>query len=406
MRKVRAQSMCRMLPNCSGHLKFADPSPLGGQVAASLRVRIFSTELRDWNALTLSESEFYSPSNSAEQNSPQWRQEVALRVRAHRARRRRRVGQEGAMELQFDPPAAIAAADTISETCSQGWTGAADAQANAAWRTIGFEEGTSEPALPQPPAEGNLEMEPEAADEILHSSGPVRPTIDLTEAPIAAEAYQPLPSFPRVKPQRRERKVIEFPRLNESSLASRDELAEPVGDQLRIFEAIEELPPLTLGPLADIRLPSPEAEAEPASDKFDLPLPVASCGRRGLAMAVDAFIMLAGLAVFSASVFYLASPVILTKPVLLAWALCALLLLTFYQSIFLFYSAGTPGMRAAGLILTDFSGAPPSRRIRVTRAFALVLSFAALCLGLIWAFIDEDRLGWHDRITHTYLREG
>ena len=86
-----------MLPNCSGHLKFADPSPLGGQVAASLRVRIFSTELRDWNALTLSESEFYSPSNSAEQNSPQWRQEVALRVRAHRARRRRRVGQEGAM---------------------------------------------------------------------------------------------------------------------------------------------------------------------------------------------------------------------------------------------------------------------------------------------------------------------
>ena len=123
-------------------------------------------------------------------------------------------------------------------------------------------------------------------------------------------------------------------------------------------------------------------------------------------MAVDAFIMLAGLAVFSAPVFYLASPVILTKPVLLAWALCALLLLTFYQSIFLFYSAGTPGMRAAGLILTDFSGAPPSRGIRVTRAFALVLSFAALCLGLIWAFIDEDRLGWHDRITHTYLREG
>jgi len=309
------------------------------------------------------------------------------------------------MELQFDPPAsAVAVADAVQESYSSRWASSVEPQDSAAWGTKACEL-TAEPVLPQPDIDCNQEMETVIAEEILHSSGPARPAIDLTETPIAAEAYQPLPPFPRVKPHRCERKVIEFPRLNESSIASRDELAEPVADQLRIFEAVEELPPVTLNPLADIRLPSTEPEVEPASTKFDLPLPVASCERRALAMTVDAFIVVTGLAVFTTSMSYLAGPVILTKPILLAGSACALLLLAFYQSIFLFYSIGTPGMRAAGLTLTDFSGRPPSRRVRLTRAFALVLSVAALCLGLIWALIDEDRLGWHDRITHTYLRE-
>lgn len=325
-------------------------------------------------------------------------------MRAHRARRRRRAGQEGAMELQFDPPAAVAVTEGMPESYSQGWSNLVEPGASAAWGTKACEQ-TSQPFVDQSTSDCALELEPDAADEILHSSGPGRPAIDLTEAPIAPEAYQPLPPFPRVKPHRRERKVIEFPRLNESSIVSRDELAEPVGDQLRIFEAVEEVPPASLNPLADIRLPNPEPDPETAPAKFDLPLPVASLERRGLAMAVDAFIVVAGMALFTTSMFYLSGPPALTKPVLFAGAACALLLLTFYQSIFLFYSVATVGMRAAGLTLTDFSGRPPSRRIRLTRAFALVLSFAALCLGLIWAFIDEDRLGWHDRITHTYLRE-
>jgi uncharacterized RDD family membrane protein YckC len=304
------------------------------------------------------------------------------------------------MELQFDPPGMVA----VAESYSEGWTPAVQPEGSAVWGTKTYED-TSEPTLAQSTVECNPGIEAQPVEEILHSSGPARPGIDLTEAPITPEPHQPLAPFPRFQPQRRERKVIEFPRLNESCIASRDELAEPVGDQLRIFEAAEDLPPVPLNSLAEIRLPSAEPEAEPVSAKFDLPLPVASCERRALAMAVDAFIVVAGLALFTASMFYLAGSIPLTKPVLLAGSACALLLLTFYQSIFLFYSAGTPGMRAAGLTLTDFSGRPPSSRVRLTRAFALVLSFAALCLGLIWAFIDEDRLGWHDRITRTYLRE-
>lgn len=308
------------------------------------------------------------------------------------------------MELQFDPPGIVAVAESLPQSYSEGRTPSVQPEGSAVWGTKTYEE-TPEPMLLQSATECNSTTEAQALEEILHSSGPARPAIDLTEAPITPEPYQPLAPFPRFKPHRRERKVIEFPRLNESCIASRDELAEPLGDQLRIFEAAEELPPVPLTPLSEIRLSSTEPDVEPVSAKFDLPLPVASCERRALAMAVDAFIVVAGLSVFTASMFYLAGTIPLTKPTLLAGAACALLLLTFYQSIFLFYSVGTPGMRAAGLTLTDFSGRPPSSRIRLTRAFALVLSVAALCLGLMWAFIDEDRLGWHDRITHTYLRE-
>jgi uncharacterized RDD family membrane protein YckC len=305
------------------------------------------------------------------------------------------------MELQFDPPTAVAVAEAVPEAYSQEWTTPAEPRTRAACEAKTCEE-TAEPTLSQPAIDYNDGIEPETSEEVLHSSGPARPAIDLSEAPIA---YQPLPPFPRVKPQTRERKVIEFPRLNESSIASRDELAEPVGDQLRIFEVTEELPSVTLNPLADIRLPSVEPDVEPVSAKFDLPLPVASSERRALATAVDALVVAAGLGVFTASMFYLGGSIALTKPILLAFGTCALVVLTLYQSIFLFYSGGTPGMRAAGLTITDFSGRPPSRRIRLMRALALVLSCASLCLGLIWAFIDEDRLGWHDRITHTYLRE-
>jgi hypothetical protein len=27
----------------------------------------------------------------------------------------------------------------------------------------------------------------------------------------------------------------------------------------------------------------------------------------------------------------------------------------------------------------------------------------SLGLGFAWAFLDEDRLAWHDRISHTFL---
>ena len=309
------------------------------------------------------------------------------------------------MELQFDAPSPAELEETIPDTCAS--QPAATTEASAAWGTKAAEEIEVVTALVRPPAGSESVPDAEVADDILHSCGPARQSIDLSESPIAPLApqfYEPLPPFPRINPRSRERKVIEFPRLNESSVASRDELAEPLSDQLRIFEAVE-APQLDPNSLAGIRLPSAEPEIEPVNSKFDLPLPVASCERRWLALAVDCIIVALGLMLFSVTTLYLGPGVPLSKPVLLAGGAFFLLLLTFYEVIFLFYSTSTPGMRAAGLVLTDFAGANPPRHIRMARAFAMVLSLAALCLGLIWALIDEDRLGWHDRITHTYLRE-
>jgi len=39
----------------------------------------------------------------------------------------------------------------------------------------------------------------------------------------------------------------------------------------------------------------------------------------------------------------------------------------------------------------------------VWRSFGYLLSGAALMLGFFWAFWDEDRLTWHDRISQTYV---
>ncbi len=38
------------------------------------------------------------------------------------------------------------------------------------------------------------------------------------------------------------------------------------------------------------------------------------------------------------------------------------------------------------------------------RIFALCLSSASLGRGLFWALLDDDLLGWHDRISRMYQR--
>jgi hypothetical protein len=41
--------------------------------------------------------------------------------------------------------------------------------------------------------------------------------------------------------------------------------------------------------------------------------------------------------------------------------------------------------------------------MRRWRALMMLLSGASLGFGFLWAFFDQDYLGWHDRMTRTYL---
>ncbi|MBW8748048.1 MAG: RDD family protein, partial [Acidobacteria bacterium] len=64
----------------------------------------------------------------------------------------------------------------------------------------------------------------------------------------------------------------------------------------------------------------------------------------------------------------------------------------------------TPGMRYARIGLCTFSDENPSRRQMRRRLLAMALSMAPLGLGYLWALFDEDRMGWHDRISRMYMR--
>lgn len=75
----------------------------------------------------------------------------------------------------------------------------------------------------------------------------------------------------------------------------------------------------------------------------------------------------------------------------------------FYHFLFLRFSTGTPGMMWTGLRLVDFDGRPASRSKRVRRAFAAAASAGPFLLGFFWAWVDQEQLTWHDRMSETCL---
>ncbi len=77
----------------------------------------------------------------------------------------------------------------------------------------------------------------------------------------------------------------------------------------------------------------------------------------------------------------------------------------FYGWLFMTYGGGsTPGMRYARIALCTFDDANPTRKELQNRIPATALALLPVGLGILWALFDEDRLGWHDRMTRTYQR--
>src|SRR5207245_10628642 len=75
-----------------------------------------------------------------------------------------------------------------------------------------------------------------------------------------------------------------------------------------------------------------------------------------------------------------------------------------FQYVFLVYRRATPGMNFAGLELCTFEGKATTMFERQSRAAASALSGFSMGLGYLWALVDEDRVGWHDRISRTHVR--
>jgi uncharacterized RDD family membrane protein YckC len=237
------------------------------------------------------------------------------------------------------------------------------------------------------------------------------PEDELPAVLLKSEAAAPPPAVVRPEPP----KLIQFPRplAAESTAASATsaraalladdlELAAPVLDAPRILYAAEPEQMDLLSSFADIRL---EAEEPKPHEPMELPPRAAALRPRMLAGLVDLGIVLAAGVIFATIFLVLAGmPSQRNLALISAVVACGCLWLVF-QCIFLVYGQATPGMRLADLELCTFAGEKASLRARAGRALASTLSAFSLGLGFAWALVDEDALGWHDRMTQTHVRK-
>ncbi len=374
-----------------------------------------------------------------------WKDEVNARLAAHRTRRTRTPDGQSALpgfESGFentsgrDTPQATSVAARVAQRYAKAPTysemlaaqaeaaraaeAAAEAAAHAhaatqavlaglemseqAEPTASFHSNTA--ALEPPKSEPSAEMRRPLITEI------VDPFEEATVAPA-----QPLPA-----------KLIEFPRELIATRKARPRLAEgplredataPDGSQLRIFEVEPET--ISKEAVVDAVLPewhSIRLDAKPreefyapvgaASENcrplFELPLQIASIGDRVMAAIVDASLVMVAFLLF-VLVFVACTAHPPTGKAALAGAGLALFgLFVLYEWLFFSYLDATPGMRYARVALCTFDDENPTRKAMRYRVGALLLSAMPLGLGFLWAFFDEDHLGWHDRITRTYQR--
>lgn len=247
--------------------------------------------------------------------------------------------------------------------------------------------------------------------------------IDFRRAPVfeAASPPTPLPA-----------NLIAFPRQLVASRKSRPRLAEgplrdemdsvPAPAQLRIFEVEANQISTAASPGGETAVPewssihldaSPVSvcEAAPSSNPADhvavqlyVPLHTAPLSQRLMSAAVDACILggafLAAVCAFAFAVNQI--PTGLTAFV--AAAATLLVLFVVYHLLFFTFSDATPGMRYARIGLCTFADENPTRPEMRRRTLAILLAASPLGLGLAWALLDQEGLGWHDRLSRMYQR--
>ncbi len=269
--------------------------------------------------------------------------------------------------------------------------------------------------------------------------------------------HEPIFDEPSGPPEQLPANLIEFPRQLVATRKARPRLAEgPLGledapgdGQLRIFEVdpaqiavtpesdgdVEAetghtaqwgsilLDPRPRGEIArSAAVAAGEADAESCGPQVVSRslASVASLQRRMLAAAINVTIVGVGCGVFAAVFLWVAAHVAAPSTLAnvasgfagraaiqsaLPFAACAFALLAaIYQALFFTLSTATPGMRVARIALCTFMDENPTRAAVRRRLAALLLSALPMGFGFLWAALDEERLGWHDRICGIYQR--
>jgi uncharacterized RDD family membrane protein YckC len=303
---------------------------------------------------------------------PAWRREIVSRVQQHRARRHR-AADPNALELDFS-------ADTPY--------------------SFGTEQ--QDGAMPPPP---------ERFHEIVIPQNMVKPVMGRPEPPKVIR-------FPRTQPAR-------IPTVEEVMLDELEQAA-PTPESPRIIEAydvaqietdLEPIESMEIEPVVrpslrgqqmellpsfdDIQLEPEEARTDHDDEVIPRPAPL---GQRCISGVVDAGLVFIATGAFAITFLELAEEMPQSRMTLVCLLAAAGIFWLLFQYIFLTYRRATPGMRMAQLELCTFEGKATTMFDRQTRAAASALSAFSIGLGYAWALVDEDRLGWHDRISQTHLR--
>jgi uncharacterized RDD family membrane protein YckC len=303
---------------------------------------------------------------------PAWRREIVSRVQQHRARRRR-AADPNALELDFS-------ADTP------------------------YSFGTEQDGAMPPP--------PERFHEIVIPQNMVKPVMGRPEPPKVIR-------FPRTQPARIP--TVEEVMLDELEQAAPAPEAPRITMEAHDSELAElqeqEVEPLEIAPIArpslrgqqmellpsfdDIQLEPEEARTDHDDEVIPRPAPL---GQRCVSGVVDAGLVFIATGAFAITFLELAEEMPQSRMTLVCLLAAAGIFWLLFQYIFLTYRRATPGMRMAQLELCTFEGKATTMFDRQTRAAASALSAFSVGLGYAWALVDEDRLGWHDRISQTHLR--
>jgi uncharacterized RDD family membrane protein YckC len=336
---------------------------------------------------------------SAPDDSPAWREEVAARLSRYQARRKPRPPRYPSLRLRFEEENQPTDHHPTGDRSTGGHSTDDHRTEDHSTRAAGdvFVEPSSFPHRLATVSNQALALDG-FVDSVAHA---VEPPASAPFFPSTGES--PQPANPAIAPTTAPTtaKIIEFPRSWTPPPSPIDELAEPVTDRPRILEAPEVVPPPpALGGITIEPAQQPETEKRPG---IDIPLQSAPLARRIFSAAVDGVIIAAACALF-AFIFWKLTAIRPPRFQMmgLATGLSGLFWVV-YQYLLVVYSGATPGLRLARLELARFDGSPASRRLRRWRVLASFLSAASLGMGYAWVFLDEDSLCWHDRITHTYL---
>ncbi len=218
--------------------------------------------------------------------------------------------------------------------------------------------------------------------------------------------------------------LIEFPRQLVATRKARPRLAEgPLREesapepQLRIFEVEAEL--ISSAPAETPTAPDWQSVVLAAAERPEPVLPVeaevylahqpqtARLELRLMAAIVDTCCVGAAGVAFVAVVAEIAGARLHAMPLpLMGASLAGVMgaLFVLYQLLFFTFGEATPGMRYARIGLCTFADSNPTRSAMRGRVLATLLAASPLGLGLAWAWMDEDQLGWHDRISRMYQR--